>query len=352
MRPSLLAVLLCASCAHPGHRSRAPLVQEDANGGCPVFLRDARPVMGTWAELQLCAPGPRDLRADADAAFALFEKLEALWSTWRPQSEISRLNRDAGQAPVHVAPETLAVLRAAERASQRSSGLFDITFASLQLWHFDEDLKPTVPSPEAVAARLPLVDHRHVILDDAASTAFIDRAGTRVDLGGIGKGFAVDLVVALLRARGLHDFVIKAGGDLYCAGTRGPRPWIVGVRDPRDEDGGFFALMPVTDAAFSTSGDDERFFIAGGRRYHHIIDPRTGYPATASRSVTVLAPTATLAEGLSKPIFILGPSEGAALARREGIEAVIVGADASLTVTPGLLGRLQVLHPPLRGTGP
>jgi thiamine biosynthesis lipoprotein len=313
-----------------------------------VYLRDARPVMGTWAELQLCADGPRTLRADADAAFATLERLEALLSTWRPQSEISELNRQAGKLPVHVSPETFAVLQDAQQASARSHGLFDITFASLGLWHFDEELTPVVPPAALVKERLARVDYRHVLLDASAQTAFIDRVETRVDLGGIGKGFAVDAAVAVLRARGLRDFVIQAGGDLYCAGHRGQRPWTIGVRDPRDASGGFFATLPVTDAAFSTSGDDERFFIVDGRRYHHIIDPRTGFPATASRSATILAPSATLAEELSKPVFILGPEAGAAFAQGQGIEAVIVGADGGLTVTRGLTGKLEVVRPPSR----
>ena len=320
--------------------------------GCANYLQDARPVMGTWAELQLCAPGPRDLKADADAAFGELQRIENLLTTWKPSSEISAVNREAGKSPVHVSPDTFQVLEKAREFSARSDGLFDITFASLQLWHFDEDLKAQVPAPEQVKQRLALVGWKHVVLDAAKRTAFIDRAGTRIDLGGIGKGFAVDKAVAVLRARGLHDFVVKAGGDLYCSGKHGERPWKVGVRDPRDDDGGFFAVMPVQDAAFSTSGDYERFFVLGGKRYHHIIDPRTGFPATASRSATVLARDATEAEGLTKPAFILGPEAGAAWVQKLGAEAIVIGADNRLVTTPGLAGRLEILHPPTAGEGP
>jgi FAD:protein FMN transferase len=349
-----MAALLLTSCAHPRAWSpKKPSEQLVGGGptGCATYLDDARPVMGTWVDVQLCAATPRDLKADADAAFAEFQRLDALLSVWKPQSEISAVNREAGKQPVAVSPDTVEVLADAQRFSEQSNGLFDITFASLKLWHFDEDLKAQVPSPEQVKERLATIGWRHVILDSAKHTAFIDREGTRIDLGGIGKGFAVDKVVALLRARGLRDFVVKAGGDLYCAGMHGERPWRIGVRDPRDDDAGFFAVMPVKDAAFSTSGDYERFFIKDGKRYHHIIDPRTGYPATASRSATVLTRTATEAEGLSKPVFILGPKAGADFAVAQGAQAVIVGADNHVAVTPGLAG-LQILHPPTPGDGP
>lgn len=354
-RSLAISLAVLAGCAHARPWKPKPVPEslvDPGPRGCPTYLRDARPVMGTWAELQLCADGPRDLKPDADAAFAELNRLEALLTTWRPTSEISAVNREAGKQPVRVSPDVMAVLQKAQEFSARSDGLFDITFASLGLWHFDEDLQAKVPAPEEVRARLANVGWRHVVLDPSAGTAFIDRAGTRIDLGGIGKGFAVDKAVAVLRARGLRNFVVKAGGDLYCAGRHGDRPWKIGVRDPRDDEGGFFAVMPVEDAAFSTSGDYERFFVAGGRRYHHIIDPRTGYPATASRSATVLAVSATEAEGLTKPIFILGPDAGAAFALAHGAQAVVVGADNRVVFTPGLSGKLEVLRPPTAGDGP
>jgi len=350
----LAALLLLAGCAHrAGWTPPKPAEQLVGGGpsGCVAYFEDSRPVMGTWVSVQLCANAPRDFEADADAAFAEFQRLDALLSVWKPQSEISQLNRAAGSRPVSLSAETLEVLQAAQRFSAASNGLFDITFASLGLWHFDEDLKAQVPTPEQVKARLGRVGWRHVVLDSAKRTAFIDEAGTRVDLGGVGKGFAVDKAVAVLRARGLSDFVVKAGGDLYCAGRHGARAWRIGVRDPRDETGGFFAVLPVENAAFSTSGDYERFFIKDGKRYHHIIDPRTGFPATASRSATVLTRTATEAEGLSKPVFILGPDAGAAFALAQGAQAIVIGADNRVVVTPGLAG-LRTLHPPTAGEGP
>jgi thiamine biosynthesis lipoprotein len=168
----------------------------------------------------------------------------------------------------------------------------------------------------------------------------------QVGLGGLAKGWAVDRAVSELRRRGLRDFLVQAGGDLYAGGTRDGRPWRVGIRDPRGQEGAPFAWLDVSDAAFSTTGDSERFFVDSGRRYHHVIDTRTCWPATASRQVTVLAPTALEAEVLGKAVFVLGGADGLALASRSGAAAVIVTSGNALSTSPALSGRLEVVRPP------
>ncbi|MEI7706530.1 MAG: FAD:protein FMN transferase, partial [Deltaproteobacteria bacterium] len=154
------------------------------------------------------------------------------------------------------------------------------------------------------------------------------------------------LQVEELRRRGFRNFTVQAGGDLDAAGTRGGRPWRVGIRDPRSAAGEPFAWLPVKDAAFSTSGDSERFFVEDGVRHHHIIDTRTCRPATASRQVSVLAPTAIEAEILGKAVFALGGEEGLALAARSGASAVIVTAANQVVSSPPLSGRLEMVRPP------
>ena len=169
----------------------------------------------------------------------------------------------------------------------------------------------------------------------------------RAHLGGIGKGYAVDRAAAIMRGRGINDFMIQSGGDLYVAGRRGDRPWRAGIQDPRGPAGSIFAAMDLTDSAFSTSGDYERFFMKDGRRYHHIIDPDLGEPAQGSRSVTIVTPRAVVADGLSTGVFILGPEKGMALIERlQGVEGVIVTGSNNLLVSSGLAGRLVVRSPP------
>ncbi|MDH4065423.1 MAG: FAD:protein FMN transferase [Acidobacteriota bacterium] len=286
-------------------------------------------------------------RAIGDA-FAEFERIEAALSVWRDGSDVQRLNAAAGVGPVAVGTDTRVVLRAAAEASRLTHGAFDITFGALSdVWRFDHDQDNRIPAPDEIADRLPLIDYAAVVVDETAGTAEIRRAGVRVHLGGIGKGYAVDRAVAILRDAGFADFLIQAGGDLYAGGRRGDRPWRVGLQDPRGDANEHFATIDLEDETFSTSGDYERFFIESGVRYHHLLDPRTGQPARGCRSVTILARSALVADWLSTGVFILGPEEGLALVESlPEAEAVIVTAGNEVRVSNGLRDRLTVEREP------
>ena len=169
----------------------------------------------------------------------------------------------------------------------------------------------------------------------------------RVHLGGIGKGYAIDRAVAALRQRGLRDFMVQAGGDMYVAGRRGDRMWRLGIQDPRGPANSVFASVELSDATFSTSGDYERFFIKDGRRFHHIIDPDRGEPAAGCRSVTIVSDRAVVADGLSTGVFVLGPEKGMALIERlPHVEGVIVTAENQVLVSSGLKDRLKIISAP------
>jgi thiamine biosynthesis lipoprotein len=322
-------------CRQPAHRAEARLVER------------AQVAMGSELRLTAWASDePATLSAFA-AVFDEFERLDALMSVWRDGSDVLRLNAAAGRQPVHVSPEVLEVLRAAQQMSAWTGGKFDVTFGALSgLWKFDHDQDNRVPDPEEVRKRLPLIDYQAVVIDEPAGTVYLRHAGMRVHLGGIGKGYAVDRAAQILRGRGVQNFLVQAGGDLYAGGMRGNRPWRAGIHDPRGNDR-TFAAVDVTDHAFSTSGDYERYFISQGRRYHHILDPDTGQPARGCRSVTILARTATLADGLSTGVFVLGPEAGMALIERlPAVEGVIVSDSNEVLVSSGLRGQLQLLAPP------
>jgi thiamine biosynthesis lipoprotein len=283
-----------------------------------------------------------------DKAFDEFDRLDALMSTWKDGSDILRLNDAAGRSPVVVSTEVREVLHLSQEISEWTEGKFDVTFAALSgLWKFDSDIDGQVPDRAQIAPRLPLIDYRALQIDDRAGTALLTRAGMKVNLGGIGKGYAVDRAVTILREAGLSDFMVQSGGDLFVAGRRGDRPWRVGIQDPRGAPDTSFAAIELTDVAFSTSGDYERFFIRDGHRYHHILDPDTGEPASKSRSVTIMAKTATLADGLSKGVFILGGERGLALIERvPDVEGVIVTAENKVLVSSGLKERLALVKAP------
>ncbi len=282
------------------------------------------------------------------AIFAEFDRLDALLSVWKPGSEVLRLNTAAGQAPVAISRETLEILQTAQRVSAWTDGKFDITFGALSdVWKFDHDQDNRVPNAAEIASRLPLVDYRSVMVDASAGTAFIQHTGMRIHLGGIGKGYAVDRAAAMLRGFGIRDFMVQFGGDLYVSGQPGESPWRLGINDPRGAPNDSFATLELRDATFSTSGDYERFFIADGVRHHHLLDPDTGQPARGSRSVTIVAANAMLADALSTGVFIMGAHKGMELIERlPDVEAVIVSADNQVLISSGLRGRVRLIHPP------
>jgi thiamine biosynthesis lipoprotein len=304
--------------------------------------------MGSELRLTASATDEAAARSAFDAVFAEFERLEAQMSTWRPGSDVLRINAAAGVQAVPVAADVRDVLRQARQISEWTEGTFDVTFGALtDVWKFDHDQDDTIPSQEAIRARLPLIDYRQIEIDDRAGTVWLRRAGMKIHLGGIGKGYAVDHAVAILRKAGLRDFMIQAGGDLYVGGRKEGRLWRLGINDPRGPEGNSFATVDLTDSTFSTSGDYARFFMKGGVRYHHILDPATGQPARWCRSVTIAAESPVLADAVAKGVFILGPDKGMALVERiPHLEAVIVTAKNEVLVSSGLRNRFVLLHPP------
>jgi FAD:protein FMN transferase len=333
----MLAISLATACASRDEHPRPH-----------ALVERARLSMGTELHLTAWTDDGSGAVDAFDAVFSEFDRLDALMSVWREGSDVQRLNAAAGQQPVQVSGDVLAVLHDARQISEWTGGKFDVTFGVLSdLWRFDHDQDNHLPDMAEVRRRLPLIDYRALELDDRQRTAFLRRPGMRVHLGGIGKGYAIDSGVRILRGRGFRDFMIQSGGDLYAAGTKDGRPWHLGIQDPRGPAHRSFSTVDLSDSTLSTSGDYERFFMYDDRRYHHIIDPATGEPARGCRSVTIVSRSAVLADGLSTGVFLLGPQDGMALLRRvPDVEAVIVTATNEVLTTPGLSGRLQILSKP------
>jgi len=291
-------------------------------------------------------------------AMAEIDRLDALMSTWVPSSDVSRINAAAGNGEwISVAPETFLVLEKSLWIARESRGAFDITVGAFKgLWKFDEDNDGSLPQRADVLKALKFVDYHGLLLDPAQGKARLARAGQSLTLGGIAKGLVVDRAVAELRAAGLANFLMQAGGDLYAAGKRGDRDWKVGIQDPRAQGHDersvdtSFALLSLHDSAFNTSGDYERFILRDGKRYHHILDPRTGYPVAHTRSVTVLAASSFVADTLDTAAFVMGPEQGMKLIESQpGVEAVIVDSKNQVHLSRGLQGRLRLLRAPTDG---
>jgi FAD:protein FMN transferase len=291
-------------------------------------------------------------RSALSKALAEIVRLEAILSEWRTDSEVGRINTQPGEW-VKVGPESLEVIEKGIWAGSVSDGVFDITFQAMSnVWKFGSasDAKPRVPTRAEIEPRRKLVDYRRVQTDEATSSVRIGQ-GQQLGLGGIAKGYIVDRAARVLRDAGLEAFLVQAGGDLFGAGKKPDgSPWVSGIQDPRGDVGKFFATIALEDHAFSTAGDYARSYVVNGKRYHHIIDPRTGYPATACRSVTVWAPDAFLADAIDDIVFILGPEKGLPLVESlEGVGAVIVDAKNRVTVSRRLEGRVTMFRQPTDG---
>jgi len=306
--------------------------------------------MGTVMRVTLPTEETPALRAAVQACFARFEQVDQTMSEWKPGSPVAELNRQAGRAPVKVPEELWGLLETAQRISAASNGAFDVTWAALWgLWQFTDASRP--PSRDDVASRLQHVGWKRLRLDAKARTAYLPERGMAVGLGAIAKGHALAMAALELRSRGIQDFLLDAGGQVYGGGMKGPgQPWKVGIREPRGGPEDSFAGLALTDASISTSGDYERFFVAEGVRFHHIIDTRTGSPARGARSATVVASDPTLADACSTAAFVLGAPGGLEFARKMGVDLLLVDANNRVHMTPGMKARLLWSHPPRDGS--
>jgi thiamine biosynthesis lipoprotein len=303
--------------------------------------------MGTEVRMTLwSAAQGATLQPTFAAAEALFNQLERQMTTWPhpgwAPSDIMRLNAAAGVRPVKISPETLEVLQQAQALSAATDGAFDVTVGALfDLWHFDADLLPQLPASARVAAALASVNYRDLVLWPQQCKAFLRHPNMAVTLGGIAKGYALDQLAGLLQSRGCTNFLLQAGGDLFAAGRCNGAPWRVAVTDPRDVSlqahlGKATLEIPPQGAAFSTAGDYERGFVLHGQRYHHILDPTTGYPVRRCRSVSVVAPSAMLADALGDALFVLGADAGFLLLQRyPAAHAIIVEANGNVRSSAG-----------------
>ena len=265
------------------------------------------------------------------------KRLHGIFSAFEDDSDVARISAAAGMAPGTVQPETLEVVHAALDYAVMTNGKFDITLAPvLRLYTFGENEK--VPTEQELAENLPLVDYSLVEVDEDAGTVFLTHPGMSMDLGGIAKGYVVDVIRGMLQDMGVETGVVNAGGDIsFVAPKYDGTPWRIGIKDPTRHLTHQFAVIEAEGGSVVTSGDYERYIEKDGLRYHHIIDPADGQPARSCKSVTVVAPTAMLADLLSTAVFVMGPEAGMALIETlEGVEALIWDAQNQVHASSGL----------------
>lgn len=299
-------------------------------------------LMDTLVTINVVSASAEDAEKAMDRAFAGIGRLARLLDFFSDGSEISLINRNAGTSKVRVSPETLEIIEDALYASEKTHAAFDPTIGPvMSLWDFHSH---KMPGDAAVVKRLPLVDYRLIGVDRNKSTVSLGKKGMLMDLGAIAKGFAADKAVEDLKMAGIRSGLVAVAGDIRAFGLKPDgKPWRVGIKNPRpkDKDDEIMATVELNDAAISTSGDYERYFIVGGRRYHHILDPKTGYPATGCRSVTVISKKGYQADSFSTGVFVLGPEKGMEVLVQTGLEGLIIDKDGGIKTTPGLRGRIE-----------
>jgi FAD:protein FMN transferase len=298
------------------------------------WMERTEAIMGTRCYVELWADDPVKGNAEIEAVMDEFRRIDNLMSHYKPESQLSQINAHANQGPVQVDKELFDLIKLSTHYSQITEGAFDITYASVgHLYDYPLHIHP---SEEQIKEALPAVNWRYLEFDEAHHTIHFGHPGMRIDLGGIGKGYAVDRGVEILKARGVDHAVVTAGGDSRIIGDHMGRPWLVAIRHP-DNPQKVVTRIPLADTAMSTSGDYERYFIEDGVRYHHIIDPHTGHSATKVRSATILAPTATQTDGMSKTAFVLGAEKTLEIINRmPEYDGVFVLPDGRVLYSNGL----------------
>jgi len=330
-------------CQSQGETTK-PLAPEAAsNEATPPLLTRTRPLMSTVFRIQVDSP-PDNAENVIRQAFAEIERLESVLSEWRDDSDISKVNSLAGKKPVKVGADALRVVDAGMDVSMWSRGAFDLSWAALWgLYDFRPD-SIKIPRLEEIKPRIALINYKNIRVSKKYKTVFLKKRGMAIGTGGIAKGYALDQAGAILRGAGVESYMIFGGGQVQVHGERDGRPWRVGIQHPRDPSS-YFAALESSGASFSTSGDYEHaVFDGAGKRWHHIIDTKTGRPADKSLSVTIMTSEGIYADALSTAAFVLGPEKALKMLSRIAYpaEAVIVGADCKLYMTPKAKKRIRL----------
>lgn len=246
-----------------------------------------------------------------DAAVEEIRRIEGLLTTFKDSSETNQVNENAGVKPTKVSTEVLSLIERAQKISAITDGAFDITYGSIDksLWNFDVNMK-SLPDEALALESVSLIDYKNIVLDASDSTVFLKHKGMRIGFGGIGKGYAADKAMQVLKAMDIKAGIVNAAGDLVTWGKQlNGSDWTVGIADPDQTDRPFSALK-ISNMAIATSGNYEKYVMIGGKRYSHTIDPKTGLPVSGIKSVSVICPSAELADALATPIVVMGMKVG------------------------------------------
>lgn len=300
----------------------------------PVSVNRILKLMGNRFEFTVIAVNEQEGNVAINAAIAEVQRIENLLTTFSDLSQTSLINANAGLSPVKVEEEVINLIERSIRVSEITDGAFDITYGSIdkRLWNFDPDMT-SLPDEATALKSVGLIDYRNVILNKEKSTVFLKNKGMRIGFGGIGKGYAADKAKLVLQKLGIKSGIVNAAGDLITWGTQASgHPWTVGIADPEQTDRPFSALK-ISDMAIATSGSYEKFATINGKRYSHTIDPKTGLPVSGVKSVSIICPSAELADALATPVVVMGVKIGLELINQIKQVACIVIDDKDRVYT-------------------
>jgi len=315
--------------------------------GCnpaPQIYKRSQLLMGTTVEITVVSEDESKANEAISSAFREIKRIENLLTTYQKKSQVSQVNRAAGTRPVKVSPEVITLVKEALHISELTEGSFNIALGpALALWKITGI--PKIPDAAELEKVRPLIRDSEIKIDESDHTIFLSRKDMRLDTGGIGKGYAADQAEKILKQHGIRNAIISVAGDLKVFGRKPDgTPWHIAIKHPRRGTPPL-GEIDLADEAISTSGDYERFFIKDGRRFHHIIDPVTLFPADRSQSVTIIAKKAILTDALATGVFIMGAQKGIALLEKlPGVEGVIVDAEGRISMTSGLKLRLKLFE--------
>jgi FAD:protein FMN transferase len=321
-----LLFFLLSACSH----------QEDR------IYQKSKILMDTLVNITVVSSSDSMADKSVDVAFAEIEKLEKLLNFYSAESEISLINGHAGLSGVKVSSDVLGLIDKAIYVSEKTKGSFDITIGPLtSMYDFHKQIRP---DDGKIREKLPLINYRDLLTDNVKSTVYLKRKGMLIDPGGITKGYAADRAVETLKKQGIHAGIVAIAGDIKAFGLKPDgKPWKIGIRNPdaKGDKDDVMATVELTDMAISTSGDYERYFMSNGKKFHHLLDPKTGYPAGGCRSVTVMAKEGVFTDAFATGIFILGPEKGMAVFKETGLNGIMIDSHGTTHITPDLRGKIE-----------
>ena len=282
--------------------------------------------MGNRFEISVVAHDEAWAGERIDAAIEEVRRIEALFTTFSESSLTNLVNRQAGISPVETDPEFFNLVKRSKRISEITQGAFDITYGSIdkKLWNFDKNMT-SLPDPVTARNMIRLINYRNIVLDEKNHTVYLKEKGMRIGFGGIGKGYAAERAKIILQENGVKSGIVNAAGDLTTWGYQPDgKPWTIGIAAP-DNARHAFSQLDITNMSVATSGNYEKFVMINGKKYSHTIDPKTGYPVTGIKSVTIISPNAELADAMATPVMIMGTKAGLDMINQiKGLACIII----------------------------